>query len=465
MDLYQFDPEQVMGAGMKFDIEQKIKNWKDYLNSRGSFLPDDLEELETHLRDEIDALQKNGLDAEEAYFIGIKRLGKSDALSREFYKINAQSLWKHLFTPSEPGGRKAARRDIWIIIGLALLAGFLGKIPDLFGYRISNKSDSLIYLRNLSLFFIPVIGGWFLIQKKNWGTGFYLFAIICLGGFLAVNFFPFTGAGHTEILAGIHLIILLWMVLERLYGPGQEIAAGRMNYITFSGEFFIYSVLCYLGIGVFTMFTIALFETLNIRPDKFILEYIVVFGGLGVPVVAVYLVEKKKALIENMAPVLANIFTPLFLLLISGFVAALLGRRLNLTVQRETLIIFDFLLVLVLGLVLYSLSARNHSEKPLFSDYLVFILILVTLLADVFAMSAIISRLSQFGLSPNKVAALGENILLFINLSGLAVTFGGIIFKGRDFRRLEVWQSCCYVGFMVWMAVVVFIFPIAFHFA
>ncbi|MBN2030089.1 hypothetical protein JW824_07560 [bacterium] len=450
---------------MKFDIDQKIKNWKGYLNSHGSFLPEDLEELETHLRDEIEVLQDSGLDVEEAYFIGIKRLGKSDVLSREFYKINAQSLWKHLFTPSETGSDKVVFRDVWMIVGLAFLAGFLGKIPDLFGYRTSVEADSLIYLRNLSLFFIPVIGGWFVIQKKNLGVGLYIFVVLCIGGFLAVNFFPFTGTRQTEILAGIHLLLLLWIAMERLYSSGQEIASGRMNYITFSGEFFIYSVLCYLGGGVFTLFTVALFDTLNIESQKFISEYIVVFGGLAVPVVAVYLVEKKKALIENMAPVLAKIFTPLFLLLITGFLVALLGRRLNLTIERETLIIFDLLLVLVLGLVLYSLSARNHSEKPVFSDYLVFILILVTLLADIVAMCAIISRLSQFGLSPNRVAALGENILLFINLLGLAFTFGGTIFFGRSFRRLEVWQSYCYVGFMVWMAVVVFIFPLVFRFA
>lgn len=450
---------------MAFDIEEKISNWKAYLNSQGSFLPDDLEELETHLRDEIEALRKSGLDGEEAYFIGIKRLGKTDSLSREFYKINAQSLWKHLFTPSESFSGKAARRDVWVIIALALFAGFLGKIPDLFGHRITNDADSLIYVGNMGLFFIPVIGAWFVMQKKYVGPGAALFALLSVAGFFAVNFYPFAGERHTEVLAGMHLILLLWLALERLYSSGQEITAGRMNYITFSGEFFIYAVLCYLGIGVFTMFTVALFETLHINADRFISEYILVFGGLAVPVAAVYLVEKKKALIENMAPVLAKIFTPLFLLLISGFLIALAGRGLNLTIERETLILFDLLLVLVLGLVLYSLSARNNAGTPVFSDYLVFGLIVVTLLADIVAMGAIISRLSRFGLSPNKVAALGENILLFINLSGLAVTFGGTIFTGREFRRLEIWQSWCYVAFMAWMAVVVFVFPLLFRFA
>ena len=245
---------------MRFDIERKIEDWKTYLHSHGGFLPEDIEELETHLRDKIDVLRENGLDAEESYFIGIKRLGKTDTLSREFYKINAQSLWKHLFPPSENGRGKAAR-DVCIIVGLALLAGLLGKIPDLFGYRTSVDSDSSIYLRNV-----------------------------------------------------------------------------------------------------------------------------------------------------------------------------------------------------------YYLSARTGSSKAVFSDYMVFFLILVSLLADIIALHAIISRLRLFGVTPNKAAALGENVLPFINLLGLAFTFGKVVFSGGSYRRLETWQSWCYLAFMVWTAVVVFISPPRFSF-
>ncbi|HHS13406.1 MAG TPA: hypothetical protein ENN03_06515, partial [bacterium] len=449
---------------MKFNMEQKIGDWKKHLSSRGSFLPEDLEELETHLREEINELRRGSLDAEEAYFIAIKRLGKTDALSREFYKINAQSLWKHLFEPSL-GRDKTAIRDTALIIGLALLAGLLGKIPHLFGYPVDGEAAGPVYLRNLGLFFIPVIGGWLAWQRKNTQIHLFIFALFCAAGFLAVNFYPFAGERHTEILAGIHLPILLWLAMERLYGPGQEIVSGRMNYISFSGEFFIYSVLCYLGGGVFIAFTGALFNALNLDAEKFISEYVAVFGGLGVPVAAVYLVEKKKALIENMAPVLAKIFTPLFLILIAGFLVALLSRQTRLSTDREILILFDLLLILVLGLVLYSLSARPEAEKPGFSDYVIFSLIVLALAADLFAMGAILTRLSRFGVTPNKVAALGENVLLFVNLAGLAFTFGGVLFAGKAIRRLETWQSRCYVGFGVWMGVVVFIFPLVFRFA
>ena len=449
---------------MQFVLEEKIANWKAYLNSHGSFLPDDLEELEGHLRDEIDDLGSKGLDEEEAYFIGIKRLGKTDALSREFYKHNAQSLWKHLFTQAE-NGNTAGNRDVWIIIAFALLAGLLAKIPHLLGYPISDDMANNIYLRNFGLFFIPVIGGWFVLQKKSIDKNLLIFVVLCLGGFLAVNLFPFAGQRNTEILAAIHLPILLWLAMERLYSSGQNPVEGRMNYITFSGEFFIYSVLCALGGGVFIAFTAALSDILGFNPEKILSEYIGLFGGMAVPIVAVFLVEKKKALIENMAPVLARIFTPMFLLLIIVFLVALLATQMRLDADRDILILFNLLLVMVLALVLYSLSARPAGQKVDLSDYLVFFLIVATLLADIFAMGAMLSRLSQFGASPNRVAALGENVLLFANLLGLSITFGTTLFSGRDMRQLEIWQSYCFVGYMVWMTVVVFLFPVIFRFA
>jgi len=449
---------------MQFVLEEKIRNWKAYLRERGSFLPADLEELESHLRDEIDDLSSRGLDEEEAFFIGIKRLGKTDDLSREFYKQNAQSLWKHLFAPTEKGAATTTR-DVWIIIGFALLAGLLAKIPHLLGYPVSDDMANNIYLRNFGLFFIPVIGGWIVLQKKTVDRNLLIFASLCLGSLLAVNLFPFTGLRHTELLAGIHLPILLWLAMERLYSSGQNPIEGRMNYITFSGEFFIYSVLCVLGGGVFIAFTAALFDILSIDPEYFLSEWVGLFGAMGVPVVAVFLVEKKKALIENMAPVLAKIFTPMFLLLITGFLIAVLATQFSLNTDREILILFDLLLVLVLALVLYSISARPAGSKVSLSDYLVFFLIVVALLADIFAMGAILSRLSQHGASPNRIAALGENVLLFANLLGLSLTFGSTVFKGRDMQRLERWQSYCFVGYMVWMAVVVFLFPLFFRFA
>ena len=81
------------------------------------------------------------------------------------------------------------------------------------------------------------------------------------------------------------------------------------------------------------------------------------------------------------------------------------------------LIAFDLLLVVVLGLLLYSVSARDPQPPPGLFDVLQVVLVVSALVADAVALSAIAARISEFGFTPNRVAALGENVILLVNLA------------------------------------------------
>ena len=58
------------------------------------------------------------------------------------------------------------------------------------------------------------------------------------------------------------------------------------------------------------------------------------------------------------------LFTPLFTALLIVFLATMIWTGSGIDVEREVLIGFDLLLVLVLGLLLYSISARDPQAKP-----------------------------------------------------------------------------------------------------
>lgn len=91
-------------------------------------------------------------------------------------------------------------------------------------------------------------------------------------------------------------------------------------------------------------------------------------------------------------------------------------------------------------------------------------LITVAIIVDVVALSAIAFRLSEYGLSPNKLAALGENVLLLVNLAALLVMYIRY-FRGRSqFQAIEKWQTRYLGVYALWMAVVVFLFPLFFRF-
>jgi hypothetical protein len=70
----------------------------------------------------------------------------------------------------------------------------------------------------------------------------------------------------------------------------------------------------------------------------------------GAVIVGSWLVEAKQSVIENMAPVLTRLFTPLFTLLRLVFLATMAWTGTPIDVKREVLIGFDLPLVRVVGL-------------------------------------------------------------------------------------------------------------------
>ena len=71
---------------------------------------------------------------------------------------------------------------------------------------------------------------------------------------------------------------------------------------------------------------------------------------------------------------------------------------------------------MVLGLLLYSISARDPLAPPSLFDKLQISLVLSALAIDVLMLLEITGRITEYGTTPNKAAALGENVILLANL-------------------------------------------------
>jgi hypothetical protein len=170
-------------------------------------------------------------------------------------------------------------------------------------------------------------------------------------------------------------------------------------------------------------------------------------------------VEAKQSVIENMAPVLTRLFTPLFTLLLLVFLATMAWTGSPINVKREVLIGFDLLLAVVVGLVLYAASARDAQAPPDFFDALQLLLVASALVVDGVALAAIAARISEFGFTPNRVAALGENLILLVNLAWSAWLYAGFVRRRSSFAVLEQWQIAYLPVYAVWAALVVVIFP------
>jgi hypothetical protein len=441
-------------------LEEQIDQWRNYLRRRQAIHPVDVAELEDHLREQVAVLVDAGLTTDEAFLVAVKRMGDLDALSREFAREHSDRLWKQLVVvPSDSGEPRAqARTDAIVAFCLAVAAAVVIKIPALFGMQLDE--DAGFYARNLSLFVLPLLTGYFAWKRRLATSTIRWLAVAFVAAGVAANIYPFAPEGYTEVLTALHLPIALWLVVGIAYAGGRwSQVGGRMDFIRFSGELFIYYVLIALGGAVLMGFMALIFQAIGIDVEPFFESWLLPCGAVGAVVVASWLVEAKQSVIENMAPVLTRLFTPLFAVMLVTFLGTLLWTGRGVDIERNVLIAFDLLLVVVLGLLLYSISARDPQSPPGAFDVVQVVLVVSALLADAVALWAIAARITEFGFTPNRVAALGENVILLVNLTWSAVLYIHFLRGRGSFTNLERWQTDYLPVYAIWAAIVVIVFP------
>jgi hypothetical protein len=372
-------------------LEEQIDQWRSYLRRRQAIHSVDVAELEDHLREQVAALTEAGLAADEAFLVAVKRMGDLDALSREFAREHSERLWKQLVVvPSDADSPTSARRDAVVAFALAVAAALLLKAPELFtrGPALMD-GDAEFYQRNVSLFVLPLLTGYFAWKRRLEARTIRWLAAALVAAIVFANVHPTTAPGHTLKLAAIHLPIALWLAV----------------------------------------------------------------------IVASWLVEAKQSVIENMAPVLTRLFTPLFTAVLVTFLATLLLTGRAVDIERNMLIPFNALLLLVLALLLYSISARDPGSPPGAFDVMQVVLLGCALVADALALWNIAARITEFGFSPNRVAVLGINVILLVNLAWSAVLYVRYLRARGSLAALEQWQTSYLPVYAAWAAIVVIVFP------
>ncbi|HEX6996282.1 MAG TPA: permease prefix domain 1-containing protein [Gammaproteobacteria bacterium] len=456
-------------------LERQIDAWRAHLRRSRAITAPDAAELEDHLREQIASLGEQGLSEDEAFLVAVRRMGAIDALTREFAREHSERLWKQLMLSGdgesgdvEPSAAYGTR-EMWTAVLLAAAAAATIKVPALFG--IGFDDDSAFYPLNISFFTLPFIVAYFALERPLPRSSRLTLAAAFALAAVVVNLFPFPSpAGGTQVadtlaLTALHLPITLWLSVGVAYVGGRWRGnERRMDFIRFTGELIIYFVLIALGGGVLMGLTVALFGAIGLDVEPLVGNWILPCGAVGALVIATWLVEAKQSVIENMAPVLARIFIPLFTLVLVAFVATMAATGRGIDVEREILIAVDLLLVVVFGLLLYSISARDPVAPPTLLDFLPLALVGTALLVDALALWAIGARISDFGFTPNRLAALGMNVVLLVNLAGSAFLYIRFIRAGTPFARLWSWQMTYLYVIAGWAAVVAFLFPPLFGF-
>jgi hypothetical protein len=237
----------------------------------------------------------------------------------------------------------------------------------------------------------------------------------------------------------------------------------RMDFVRFTGEWSIYYVLIALGGGVLMALTRMVLKPTGVKVGR-VIEWVLPSGAAGAVIVAAWLVEAKQRVIENMAPVLTMLFTPLFAVMLVVAAVAYAVTGFSGAFDRELVGVFDALLVVVLGLVLYGMSARDPSAPAGGMDRIQLVAVGAALLLDVVVLAAMVARVGDRGFTANRTAALGLNVVLLVNLAGAAWLAGRFLSGHATFHRLERWQTSYLPVLAVWVAAVVVVLPPLFAF-
>jgi len=442
-------------------VESRIAEWRAYVTTAASVNGRDVDELEDHLRQQITDLNEAGLADDEAFLIAVKRMGDLDSLSREFAREHSGRLWKQLLSGEDEPSLAATGlvEALVFAVGAAIavqVARLAAHVPE---------EESTWFFRNLGLFVLPFLAAWFALRRQLGVRQWVLLAAPFAALALVVNLYPYDADSDTEILVAVHLTVFLWFVVAYAYMGGTlRSHERRMDFVRFTGEWFIYYVLIALGGGVLMGLTGAILQPAGIDPE-WIPQWVLPSGAAGAVIVSAWLVESKQRVVENMAPVLTMIFTPLFALMLAGATVVYAVTGLGETFDRDLVSVFDALLLVVFALVLFGMSARDPSTPPNWMDRIQLVAVVSALALDLLVVGSMIARIGDLGFTPNRTAALGLNLVLLVNLAGAAWLSVRFLAGRSRLHRLERWQTSYLPVFAIWAAAVVIFLPPLFGFS
>lgn len=443
--------------------EEQVTRWRERMVARPGVATEDVDELENQLRGHLAALLALGLAADEAFLVAEHRVRSHTTAAEPGVapagRATQQAVVGALIGPGN------SRATMLPMLGFAALAGLAVRIP--FAHALENASGTPYAQLLAMVLALAAVAAAFLAWQRHSVVPGVLVGIgvtITVFGFSQL-LYPFPIPSDTQTLALLHVPIAMAVLLGTAYlGRDWRVLSRWMDYIRFLGELVMYYVLIALGGGLFMALAIGVFELVGLAPQDVVVEWILPLGAGGAVIVAAWLVESKKGVVENTAPVLAMVFTPLFTLLLLAFLAAMAATGRLVDLDRNVLILVNLVLVVVLGLHLFSLSARPAVAGPGWFDRLQLLLVVAALVIDLVVLVAMAGRIGEYGASPNKLAALGENLVLAGNLAGSAWLMIGFLRRRRPFAALERWQ-CRYLPVIgAWAALVVLVFPPLFGF-
>ncbi len=341
-----------------------------------------------------------------------------------------------------------------------IIAAFIAKTPQFFGLI-----EDEYYAKNLSFIIVPTLMGYFIWKKEvNFKKSAVAFSLIIFS-WVYMNLLPAVESNDSLILASMHMPILAWTLLGFVYIKGDaNNTKSRIEYLIYNSNLAVMSAMLVIAGFIFSALTIGMFNLIEVKIENFYFNYIVVTGLSAIPLIGSYLVENNAGLVNKITPLIAKIFTPLVLIMLSVFTITLFATGKSIYSNRDFLLIFNLVLIGVMALILFSVIEANKLKDNKVNTILLLLLATITIVVNGIALSAILFRLSAFGISANRLAVLGANLIIFINL---ILVFFKLVKATKKKDAIEEVANTIVTYLPIygcWAFIVVFLFPLIFQY-
>ncbi|NMD72652.1 DUF4153 domain-containing protein [Bacillus sp. DNRA2] len=357
---------------------------------------------------------------------------------------------------AHPEKTSLLQKDFLLMGILAILAGICTRIIFHF---VEQQAIAPI---NLAYGILPFIAAYFVYKNKPQKKVLYTLAFLFLISGVYLNVLPLND-NDSIILVYLHLPIFLWGLIGLAF-TGNEFSNDRtrLAYLKFNLEFCIlYASMAISGM-LLAAITMNLFRFVDLDIEEFYFTNVVLFGAAALAIVAIYLVSMNLKLAKNITPYIAKIFSPLVLVTLLVYLITVISVGKNPFLDRDFLIVFNGILLGVLAVTIFSITESGTDEKKNISDYINVALIGLALIIDSVALSAIVFRLSSYGITPNRLAVLGVNILIWGNLIWIMVSYVRFLQNKTGPTSIQAAVTKYLPVYGLWAAFVTFTFPIIF---
>jgi hypothetical protein len=352
-------------------------------------------------------------------------------------------------------------RTEWVYILMAtLIAGMLMKLPQLF-----KLSEDFFYPRNIAFAVFPMLSAYLIWRTRMQLSKIILPLSVTIVSAIYINLLPADGSRDTVLLACIHLPLLLWAIHGFIFTMDERHAfASRISYLRYNGDLLVMTALITIAAVIFSMITFGLFNMIGMDIEKIWEQYIIIWGAPAVPILANVLVRENPTLVNRISPLIAKIFTPLVLVMLVIFLGTMVFTGKNPYQDREFLLIFNALLIGVMALIIFSVSEASKGGYSKLRLILLLALSIFTIIDNGIALSAISFRLLEFGLTPNRLAVLGGNLLIMTHLLIVTRRLFLVVRKGDAVEGVDKAIAAFLPVYALWTIIVVFGFPLFFGF-